>query len=124
MHSETNFNNQDQSSQYIKPKSSNAPRITERDVHAAIVGEDYHHFANSTLTVCMLRLRNGFTVLGQSACVSRDNFDPVKGREIARRNACDEVWKVLGYDLCEQIHRVERNKSLLRNIFEPYLAAM
>ncbi|MGQ5522951.1 Gp49 family protein [Chitinimonas sp. PSY-7] len=124
MNTAPDSNYQNQANQGCKPKQANGPRITDRDVNAAIIGEDYHHFPDSTLTVCMLRLRNGFTVLGQSACVSRDNFDPELGREIARRNACEEVWKVLGYGLCEQIHQTEIKKSRVRQSLALYLAVL
>ena len=51
------------------------------------------------LTFCVLVLRNGFTVTGESACASPENFDPEIGRNIARQNAVDKVWPLLGYEL-------------------------
>ena len=51
------------------------------------------------LTFCVLVLRNGFTVTGESACVSPENFDAEIGRNIARQNAVSKVWPLLGYEL-------------------------
>ena len=51
------------------------------------------------LTFCVLVLRNGFTVTGESACASPENFDAEIGRNIARQNAVDKVWPLLGYEL-------------------------
>ena len=51
------------------------------------------------LTFCVLVLRNGFTVTGESACASPENFDAEIGRKIARENAIDKVWPLLGYEL-------------------------
>lgn len=51
------------------------------------------------LTFCVLVLRNGFTVTGESACASPENFDAELGRKIARENAVNKVWPLLGYAL-------------------------
>lgn len=51
------------------------------------------------LTFCVLVLRNGFTVVGESACVSPENFDAALGRKIARENAVKKVWPLMGYEL-------------------------
>lgn len=44
-----------------------------------------------SLTFCVLTLRNGFTVTGESACASPENFDAEIGRKIARQNAVQKV---------------------------------
>lgn len=51
------------------------------------------------VTFCVLTLRNGYTVVGHSACASPENFDAVIGRKIARQNAVQQVWPLLGYQL-------------------------
>ena len=51
------------------------------------------------LTFCVLVLRNGFTVTGESACASPENFDAELGRKIARQNAINKVWPLMGYEL-------------------------
>lgn len=51
------------------------------------------------LTFCVLVLRNGFTVTGESACASPENFDAEIGRKIARQNAIAKVWPLMGYEL-------------------------
>ena len=51
------------------------------------------------LTFCVLVLRNGFTVTGESACASPENFDAEIGRNIARQNAVQKVWPLMGYEL-------------------------
>lgn len=81
-----------------------APRLTSEEIDAVIVAEDYHVFPGSCLTVCCLTLRNGFTVTGESACVSPANFDKELGRRIARGNARDKVWALEGYLLRQRIH--------------------
>lgn len=51
------------------------------------------------LTFCVLVLKNGFTVTGESACASPENFDAELGRKIARQNAISKVWPLMGYEL-------------------------
>jgi len=51
------------------------------------------------LTFCVLILRNGFTVTGESACVSPETFDAEIGRKIARQKAIEKIWPLMGYEL-------------------------
>ncbi len=51
------------------------------------------------MTICVLVLRNGFTVTGESACASFENFDAELGRKIARQNAINKVWPLMCYEL-------------------------
>ena len=107
--------------QEIQEKGKTAPRITPADIEANIDGEYYFTAAQGVqaaigeqdeltrltgfhgelrlLTFCVLHLQNGFTVTGESACASPENFDAVIGRNIARQNAVDKVWPLLGYEL-------------------------
>lgn len=67
------------------------------------MGEDYHVFPGTTLTVCALRLRNGFVVTGESAAASPENFDQAIGRTIARDKARQKIWALEGYLLRERL---------------------
>lgn len=51
------------------------------------------------LTFCILVLKNGYTVTGQSSCVDPATFNPLTGREIALENAKEKVWPLLGFRL-------------------------
>lgn len=55
------------------------------------------------LTFCVLVLKNGFTVTGESACASPENFDAELGRKIARQNAVNKVWLLEGYLLKQRL---------------------
>jgi hypothetical protein len=57
------------------------------------------------LTFCVLVLRNGFTVTGESACASPENFDAEIGRKIARQNAVQKIWPLMGYALRSELAR-------------------
>jgi hypothetical protein len=98
------MSNEQSIEQEIQAKGLNAPRLTPADIDAVIVGEDYHVFPGTTLTVCCLKLRNGFTVTGESAAASPKNFDVEIGRKIARQNAREKVWAFEGYLLRQRLH--------------------
>lgn len=84
-------------------KGLTAPRLTPDLIDSAIVAEDYHVFEGSQLTVCCLTLKNGFTVTGESACVSPENFNAETGRKVSRQNARDKIWALEGYLLKQKL---------------------
>ena len=55
------------------------------------------------LTFCVITLKNGFTVTGESACASPENFDAEIGRKIARQNAVNKIWQLEGYLLKQEL---------------------
>jgi hypothetical protein len=69
-----------------------------------VVGKTSVPQALSLLTFCVLILRNGFTVTGESACASPENFDAEIGRKIARANAVQKIWPLMGYALKQKLH--------------------
>jgi len=90
--------------QEINEKGLNAPRLHPDDIDNAIKAEDYHVFDGTMLTVCCLTLQNGFTVTGESACASPENFDADLGKKIARDHARNKIWALEGYLLRQKIH--------------------
>lgn len=116
--------------QEIQTKGLTAPRITPADIEANIASEHYFTAADGVLgayrnggdvhpvggtpsretngalgllTFCVLVLRNGFTVTGESACASPENFDAEIGRKIARQNAVQKIWPLMGYELKQRL---------------------
>lgn len=88
----------------IIKKGLTAPRVTPSRLEDVIVSEQYHVFPNSTFTACLLLLENGYTVLGESACASPENYDAAIGRKIARDNAKNKIWQLEGYLLRQSLH--------------------
>lgn len=91
----------------IQDAGLTAPRVTPETVDAAILTAQYHQFPGTTVTVCCLTLKNGFTVIGESACASPENFNEELGKEIAFNNARQKIWSLEGYALRERLHRGE-----------------
>ncbi|MBC8642120.1 hypothetical protein IAG25_35535 [Caballeronia sp. EK] len=136
----------------IQRKSKTAPRITPADIEAAIErayyftaaegvfgaaiertmnaggviawgDEEAPHSATKLLTFCVLVLRNGFTVTGESACASPENFDAEIGRKIARQNAVAKIWPLEGYLLKQHLHDGPTERSDLGADFDPTASA-
>ena len=109
--------NPQQIEQEIQTKGLTAPRVTPADIEANIRDEVYFTADQGCeaegsndpvlssfdslklLTFCVLVLRNGFTVTGESACASPENFDAEIGRKVARENAVAKIWPLMGYEL-------------------------
>lgn len=104
----------------IQAKGLTAPRVTPQRINDVIASEHYftagaavdphqdggieHAVELSLLTFCVLVLKNGFTVTGESACASPENFDSELGRKIARENAVNKIWPLEGYLLKQHLH--------------------
>lgn len=88
----------------IQDKGLNAPRLNPSHIDATIAEDAYYVFPGTTLTVCCLTLTNGFTVTGESAAASPQNFDEAIGRKIARENARNKIWALEGYLLKQKLH--------------------
>ena len=111
--------------QEIQAKGLTAPRVTPQHIDSVIISEHYFTAASGVvgeaallkagldysdvpaslklLTFCVLVLRNGFTVTGESACASPENFDAEIGRKIARENAVNKIWPLEGYLLKQKL---------------------
>ncbi len=88
----------------IQEKGLNAPRLTPSAIDSVIAKSEYHVFPGTTLTVCCITLENGFTVTGESAAASPENFNEEIGREIAFKNAREKIWALEGYLLKQTLH--------------------
>lgn len=95
--------NDDAIEQQIQAKGLNAPRLTPADIDAVIVDETYTVLPSGKVMVCELTLRNGYTVRGEAATVSKENFDVDIGQKISRENARNKVWELEGYLLQEKL---------------------
>lgn len=78
-------------------------KVTYADVLDEIVDVTYTLLPNKRTTICQLTLRNGFTVEGQSACVSIENYDQSIGEKYAYEDAEKNVWPLLGYALATKL---------------------
>jgi hypothetical protein len=112
--------------QEIQAKGLTAPRVTQKDVEDNIVSEYYFTAGHGVdgamhaedlapsycyeksldlMTFCVLVLKNGFTVTGEAACVHPENFNAELGKKIARQNAVQKIWPLMGYALKDQLSK-------------------
>ena len=87
----------------IQAKGLNAPRLTPALIDSVIDNAVYYNFPGTSLTVCNLTLRNGFSVVGKSAAASLENFDKAIGEKIAFDDARDQIWQLEGYLLRQKL---------------------
>lgn len=78
-----------------------APRITNEYIESRINSAEYAVF--DTLTICILTLKNGYKVTGESSCVSPESFNVDLEQKIARANAVDKIWPLEGYLLKDKL---------------------
>ena len=113
-------NTEQQIEQEIQDKGLNAPRLTPEYIDSKIQAVEYilprdvckrdngveifdAPVSLQTLTFCVLTLENGFTVTGESACASPENFDAEIGKKIAYDNARNKIWQLEGYLLKQKL---------------------
>ncbi len=124
----------------IQAKGLTAPRVTPEHIEGIIVSEHYFTGAQGDakavedaafsggainaaasrttpeslkhLTFCVLVLKNDFTVTGESACASPENFDEEIGRKIARQNAVNKIWQLEGYLLKQHLYEQSVSEPL------------
>lgn len=92
----------------IQAKGLTAPRITPADLEAAIAHTEYvKHvsYSGQVLRWAVLTTHNGYAVAGRpSVAVSPANDDEEIGCKVARENAKQELWPLLGYALKQKLH--------------------
>lgn len=89
----------------LQKKGLNAPRLSPEDIDRVIVGETFTTMPSGKCVVCELMLANGFTVRGECATVSIENFDEEVAQRISRDRARQKVWELEGYLLQERLHQ-------------------
>lgn len=97
-----------------------APRVALTDIEGAIVAR-YDINAHAAieamgapsvdalklLSICVLVMRNGFTIIGKSAPASPANFNAEFGKKLAYEDCIRQLWPLMGFELRERLHREE-----------------
>lgn len=127
----------------IQMKGKTAPRVTPAHIESLITSEHYFTAADGVaglysakaqrypddvsvppalnlLTFCVLVLKNGFTVTGESACASLENFDAEIGQKIARQNAVNKIWLLEGYLLKQKLSDKNDLSEKIQSFMQDY----
>lgn len=92
------------------------PRVTPADIESAIDQVEYHY--SGVLTICVVTMKNGFKVTGESACAHPDLYDQALGESLALTQAKNKLWPLLGYLLREKLYQAEQGKLELAKGFD------
>lgn len=93
---------------------SPATRVSLDDIKANIAAEYFLtgdkavdgapvHESLRVLTICILVMKNGFTIIGKAAPADANNFNPDLGRTFAREDAIRQAWPLMGYALRDRL---------------------
>lgn len=125
--------------QEIQNKGANvAPRITPSHIEDCIASVHFFTAADGVngakrpdavimddslqslelLTICVLVLKNGFTVVGKSACASPENFNADIGKDVAWRDAKEQIWPLEGYLLKQNLYEQKQSQDMLKGFLE------
>jgi hypothetical protein len=102
--------------------NAKAPRVALADIEAAIA-QRYDINAENALTalivsgismpkpspalallsVCLLVMNNGFTIIGKYAPASPENFNAELGKKLAYEDAVRQIWPLMGFALRDKL---------------------
>lgn len=76
--------------------------LSVESITSVIDAQLFKRIDNSTTTLCILTLQNGYIVVGKSACISKDVFDENLGQQFAYQDALAKIWELEGYLLAQR----------------------
>lgn len=91
----------------IQELGATAPRITPSHIDSVIAKKEFSRLTD-VLTVCVLTLINGFTVTGESACASPENYRQGIGEDVAYKMAREKIWALEGYLLKQRLYEMRQ----------------
>ncbi len=82
-------------------------KLTIDDIDNVIADAEY--IVKGTMTICILTLKNGYKVTGESACLDEANFNAEIGQDIAHVNAASKIWELEAYLLAQKRYEEAEN---------------
>lgn len=86
------------------------PRVSLHDIESAIASHHYIQGAAITgevgdhiLTICLIKMKNGFIVIGKAAPASPENYNIAIGKKFAYEDAIRQLWPLMGFALREKL---------------------
>ena len=79
-------------------------RVTLDSMLQRIVHEEFiHPTALPSMTICVLKLDNGFVLIGKSTPADPDNYDVELGKKFSKEDAIRQMWSFEAYLLRERL---------------------
>lgn len=82
-------------------------KLTVNDIENVIA--DVEYIVKGTMTICVLTLKNGYKVTGESACLDEANFNAEIGKNVAHTKAVAKIWELEGYLLAQKRYEEANN---------------
>ncbi|MET4562189.1 hypothetical protein ABIA69_003375 [Lysinibacillus parviboronicapiens] len=85
--------------------------VTQEHIEEIIAISSYEvfHRVHGKQCIVVAKLPNGFTVVGESACVDANNYDEQIGFDLAVKHIKSRLWELEGYALQ---NKLSSNKTL------------
>jgi hypothetical protein len=96
-----------------------APRVSLADIKDAIARAYYYNAgvvvrecsndvapppSLDVLSICLIVMKNGFTIIGKSAPASAENFNQEYGFKLAYEDAVRQIWPHMGFALRDKLY--------------------
>lgn len=86
-------------------------KVLAGDIHNKIKATSYTLLPDGRTTICQVTLENGFTVIGTSACLVKEEYNQALGEKYSFEKAIDNIWELEGYLLAEKRYQALKDKS-------------
>ena len=87
-------------------------KVTKEIINSRISGVVYHVIPDTTITMCVITMANGYDVIGYSACVDSTNFDAALGQKYSYEDAYEKIWPLEGYLLQERMSEASVDSTM------------
>ncbi len=84
-------------------------KLTKDYLDSLVAHTQYGH--QGLLTICTITVKNGFKLVGTSACADEQNYDTKLGEQVAYQNAFAKLWELEGYLLKQRLY--ERSQGVI-----------
>lgn len=88
----------------MEQKKNTVNAVTEEQIHDLLVGAEIEvKTAFDKCTIVLCKLKNGFVLTAESACVDPANYDPEYGVNTCMMRIKEKLWELEGYCLQKQL---------------------
>lgn len=84
-------------------------KVTKDQIQMILDNSEYETFHRVFGKQCLVvaKLPNGFTIVGESACVDPDNYDEQIGFDLAVDRIKNRIWELEGYNLQNKLYKAQ-----------------
>lgn len=90
-------------------KMNQPVKLTKEYIQSLIISDQYHTFEGTTLTLCVLKTKNGATITGESYAARPEDFNTVTGQEESYKKAFQTLWDFEGYLLKQKLYEFQKS---------------